>query len=287
MPTFNYDIAVAYRIYPKISKTSVIFKDDKFKLSEFCLRSFKVSLGSLKVKMYIILDGCPEEYEVLFKKYFDDQDIVFIKVDGIGNQNTFALQVQILLEQNDAGIVFFAEDDYYYQPNQIPEIVEFIRSNNEAHFVTPYDHLNIYTLDLHSNLHKITFSGTKHWRTVESTCLTFFTTKQILLKTKNVFLTYTRGNTDVSVWMSLTKYNVRNPVKIFKYLITSRFFAFCVFNAWHYCGTQILFKRKWNLWGPLPSIATHMEESFLAPTMEKEKIFANLLSGDSEERNTS
>ena len=43
----KYDLTVAYRIYPKISRSPAIYRNDKFKLSEFCLKSFKDSLGIL------------------------------------------------------------------------------------------------------------------------------------------------------------------------------------------------------------------------------------------------
>ena len=46
------DLAIAYRIYPGISKIPPIYSDDKFKLSELCLRSFKQSLGGLRVKIW-------------------------------------------------------------------------------------------------------------------------------------------------------------------------------------------------------------------------------------------
>ena len=44
---YNYDLAVAYRIYPGVSKVPPVFSQDKLKLAEFCLKSFKDSLGDL------------------------------------------------------------------------------------------------------------------------------------------------------------------------------------------------------------------------------------------------
>ena len=41
----KYDLTVAYRIYPEISRSPAVFSSDKYKLSEFCLKSFKESLG--------------------------------------------------------------------------------------------------------------------------------------------------------------------------------------------------------------------------------------------------
>jgi hypothetical protein len=45
------DLAIAYRIYPRVAKPAVAlpFSDDKLRLSEICLRSFKESLGGLRV----------------------------------------------------------------------------------------------------------------------------------------------------------------------------------------------------------------------------------------------
>jgi hypothetical protein len=100
MTTPNYDLAVAYRIYPKVSKVPPVFSDNKFKLSELCLRSFKNSLGSLKVKIWALLDNCPPEYEELFKKYFDINDLEIVKLPGIGDRGTIKKQVHILTEQN-------------------------------------------------------------------------------------------------------------------------------------------------------------------------------------------
>ncbi len=39
----NYDLTVAYRIYPKISRSPAVFSDNKYKLSQLCLKSFKES----------------------------------------------------------------------------------------------------------------------------------------------------------------------------------------------------------------------------------------------------
>src|SRR5579864_984045 len=113
--TAKYDLAVAYRVYPRVSGPALDlpFGDDKYSLSEVCLRSFKESLGNLRVKMWAILDGCPPEYEVMFRKYFDDSELVIVTLDSVGNLQTFATQIEMLLGQSDADLVYFAEDDYF------------------------------------------------------------------------------------------------------------------------------------------------------------------------------
>jgi hypothetical protein len=119
----KYDLTVAYRIYPKISGSPAVFSNDKYKLSEFCLKSFKNSLGNLKVKMFVLLDNCPSKYKDLFLKYFDAENLNFIELDGIGNQSTFSLQIKLLLNQNFSEIIYFAEDDYFYLPNQFSDMI--------------------------------------------------------------------------------------------------------------------------------------------------------------------
>ena len=116
----RYDLAVAYRIYPQVAKPALglPFSDDKFQLAEICLSSLKQSLGDLRARVWVLLDGCPSEYVDLFRRYFDAQDLVFIPLAGVGNVATFAKQVEILLAQEDSNIVYFAEDDYFYLPGE-------------------------------------------------------------------------------------------------------------------------------------------------------------------------
>src|ERR1700732_969037 len=101
-PKGHYDLAVAYRIYPKVAAAASSFPcgDNKLRLSELCLRSFKESLKNLRVKVWVLLDGCPDEYATLFMKYFEPQDLVLMPLQGMGNQATFARQIDILLQQD-------------------------------------------------------------------------------------------------------------------------------------------------------------------------------------------
>src|ERR1035438_2378785 len=147
----GYDIAIAYRIYPKVAKPAVglPFSDDKLRLSEICLRSFKESLKGLRVKVWVLLDGCPEVYAQLFARYFDSEDLVLVRLPGIGNLPTFGKQIDILLGQNDSRLVYFAEDDYFYLPNQFHRMMDFLRAYDDVDFISPYDHPDCYTLEIH------------------------------------------------------------------------------------------------------------------------------------------
>lgn len=199
-----YEIAVAYRIYPGVSKTPAMFSDSKFNLAEFCLRSFKASLGDVKAKIWAILDGCPREYEELFLKYFAAEDVEFVRLNKAGNAATFEHQIDVLLRQQAAEIVYLAEDDYYYLPGQFRSMMKLL-SDAEVDFVSPYDHIDYYTLPMHHHSNLIKFESGRHWRGVGSTCLTFMTTKQTLEKSQQLFRTYSLGFTDCFVWSALTK----------------------------------------------------------------------------------
>jgi hypothetical protein len=264
------DLAIAYRIYPKVAETAVglPFSGDKLRLSEVCLRSLKDSLGNLRIKLWALLDGCPEEYEHLFRKYFDSNDLVLLPLRGVGNQATFAKQIEILLGQQESEIVYFAEDDYFYLPAQFSSMMEFLIQHQDVHFVSPYDHLDYYTMALHHSPEKSLTYGDKQWRTAASTCLTFLTRRTTLAETVAVFRNYKRRSLDCSLWLSLTKQRVFNPFFFAAHLFRNPLFCKIVLKSWFYFWPQILFGRKWTLWVPVPAVATHLDANALAPNVD-------------------
>jgi hypothetical protein len=257
------DLAIAYRIYPNVSKTPAVFAKNKFRLSELCLQSFRRALGSLRVKMWAILDGCPPEYEELFHSLFDEDELEIVQLSGAGNLATFTTQIDILTRQTESDLVYFAEDDYFYLPDALVKMVSFARSNG-VEFVTPYDHPDYYDL-LVNERHRIVPALGHHWRTSSSTCLTFLASKKSLLRLQRHVRTYSKGNTDGSMWLALTqKAGIFNPrvhplsVRSLKLWI----------RTWYWGYRQILFDRSHELWGPVPSLATHMEITCLAPLVD-------------------
>jgi hypothetical protein len=272
----QYDLAVAYRIYPKVSKIPAAFPDSKLKLASLCLRSFRRSLGPLRAKIFALLDGCPPEFERLFRDCFDPEDLELIRLQGIGNQATFVRQIEILLEQDASPIVYFAEDDYFYLPNQFSRVLSFLHAFPDADFVSAYDHPDVYSSPLHQAAQNIRWHQDRHWRTAASTCLTFLTRKQTLSETRRVFESYGRRNLDVALWMSLTKQTVFNPVRVWRSFRVKRAMAGYVAAAWYHCWRQILLGQRRRLWIPVPAVATHMEKAFLSPGVNWSAAFAEL-----------
>jgi hypothetical protein len=258
------DLVVAYRIYPGISKVPFFESQDKFRLSEICLRSFKRSLGSLKVKVYALLDGCPVEYEDLFKKYFTPDELVILKFDRVGNLPTFEKQIELLLDQSESEWVYFAEDDYFYLPNSMEIALNWARSQVDVDFATLYDHPDYSELELHRYGREFRQSGKYRWQTVSSGCLTFLARTTALRETRAQLLTYSKGNPDASTWIGLTHLGIWNPFRIIKYYFTSWLFFSIAVRAWQYGFFRILFGKRYRLWTPQPTLATHMESTRMA-----------------------
>jgi hypothetical protein len=275
------DLAIAYRVYPKVAESALglPFSDDKLRLSEICLRSLKQSLGGLRVKVWVVLDGCPDEYADLFRKYFEPQELILVPLPGVGNQATFEKQIEILLGQEDSDFVYFAEDDYLYLPGQFRCMIEFLLAHEDADFVSPYDHLDCYTMELHRQPKWLRVEGGRHWRTAASTCLTFLTRRETLRKTEAIFRNYRRRSFDCTMWLSLTKRRVFNPIFFSRQLFREPYFCKVILNSWLYFWRQILFGRKWALWVPIPGIATHLDSHAFSPTID----WITLMKGYSED----
>jgi hypothetical protein len=269
----KYDLAVAYRIYPKVSKVPPIYAKDKPKLAELCLHSFKKSLGNLRVKMFVLLDNCPPEYDEIFLRSFKSEDIEFIRLGGAGNLATFSMQIDLLLKQTDSEYIYLAEDDYYYLPGKFHEMIDFLKANPDADFASPYDHLDYYTSELHRHKKEEKVFKNRRWHTAGSTCLTFLTTKKVLKETRAVFETYSKKNSDASLWCILTKEKVLNPLNGFKFIFRGGGLLKIFVKAWLHGAKDLLFGKKFKLWTPVPAIGTHMDELFLSPEIDWETEF--------------
>jgi hypothetical protein len=260
------DLAVAYRIYPG-AKSPAFFPTDKFTLSELCLRSFRGSLGNLRVKVWAILDGCPPEYEKLFREVLGDEHLEILQPQKIGNQKTFSLQVDLLTRQTEAEYVYFAEDDYFYFPDALEKMVNLMRANPDVDFVSPYDHPDSYYTSSRHERHLIRPFEDRYWRTASSTCLTFLTSRKNLLRTESLFRSFSTGNMDCPIWLALTqKVGLADPRIHFHDLLRMKIWG----KTWLWGFRRILFSRAYRLWVPMPTLATHMESGCLAPLVDWE-----------------
>jgi len=98
--------------------------------------------------------------------------------------------------------------------------------------------------------------------------------RQALVETADVFKSYARRNSDLGLWMALTKYRVLNPWSFVHSLADGLFVSASYALAWRHTWRQILFGKRRLLVAPTPALATHMETSVLAPGVDWEKIWA-------------
>ena len=270
MSNLNFDLSVAWRIYPNISRTPLIHSNDKFKLVQTCLKSFINSTKGINVKYYFILDGCPDYYIIMLNSLINSDHIEIIQTDNIGNEQTFKKQIEILLSQSCSDIIYFAEDDYLYSPNSFHTMLSMIKES-DVDFLSCYEHFDTFVHPIHSHKRLIKFHSNKFWYTDSSTCLTFLTTKYTLSKTKNIFLTYCQGNFDVSIWLMITKTFVWNP---YFYL----YFRFSHQNCYWLLiktlthGWRYLFTKSYKLWIPHSAIGTHLETKYVSPIVDWMKV---------------
>lgn len=262
----NYDLAIAYRIYPKISKVPPIYPEDKYKLSELCLASLVKSVENLKVKWFVIFDDCPDSYFEMFRKYLPE-DAEYISTNVRSNGATFGMQMDILLKQKYSDYIYFAEDDYFYINGNFEKMLTVIKLD-DIDFLSPYDHLDLYTSTFHNEKYEIRYLSDSHWRSCASTTMTFLTTKSTLAKTKSVFSTYIRKNYDSSLWMALTGYNVHNPIRFIKLLKSHKETLKIFAKSWIYTPLQVLFGKKYNLFTPIPSFALHLDNICMSPGID-------------------
>jgi hypothetical protein len=268
--TFMIDLAVAYRIYPGISKSPAFSSADKFRLSKMCLDSFRGALGGLRAKVWALLDGCPPEYEKLVRETFSGYDLEVLPLNKIGNLATFSLQIDRLISQTEASHVYFAEDDYFYLPHALEKMVVFMRENQDVDFVTPYDHPDSYTTSSRFERHLVRPYGDRYWRTASSTCLTFLTSRENLIRTASMFKTYSAGNMDCSLWLALTqKLALANPRIHCHDLLRAKIWV----KTWMWGSKRILLGKQYRLWVPLPTLATHMESTCVAPLIDWQNEF--------------
>jgi hypothetical protein len=266
MTRLRYDLAVAYRIYPGLSGRPA-FYHEKWDLARDCILSFRQSLNGLRVKLWFVLDGCPDTYELFLRSNFPSTDLVFIREPGIGNQKTFAKQMDLLGSQNESDLVYFAEDDYLYQPEAITELVDFHRSNSDVDYSSPYDHPGYYDgpKRLPLDRHFIRFYGRRHWRTAPCNTCTFLTSRDILREDWKRINTYVQRNYDMGMWMSLTKWFLFSPSFLLRAWCSNRLMMRIWVRCWRVGLRSNLFGPRRMLWSPMPSLATHLERAFLAP----------------------
>lgn len=199
-------LSVIYRAYPLVSKKTLIDFSNKTEMMKLCLKSLKNALkhADLDFEFTFISDNCSDEQIDLVRSYFSNEENRYkeILLSGLGNYETFRIQLKEAC-MSRSEFVLLLEDDYYVSLNDIAINIDALKICNLDYstFFYPADadpsfgNMRCKDVNLTNDISAIE---------LPSTTLTFFARRETLLKDKNLFLTFSNGNHDSSLWLRLT-----------------------------------------------------------------------------------
>lgn len=226
-------INIIYRLCEE-SLNKKDFRPDWFSKIK-CLETFYNAVENAKengvnVVIYFVFDGDKGELNDKINDIFNDAVIKYVNY----KDNEKSLVECYKLADTLKGNIYFVEDDYLHKPESITKIVQVL---DDYHLVTGYDHLDRYTRtdDVTLGRDYILFSKETnlHWRSTESTCLTFA-------------VTYEAWRKKVGVQAKIHKLNDR---QFFRALIND--------------GVR--------LWSPIPALCTQVDTA-MSPAVDWEVI---------------
>lgn len=207
-----------------------------------CLRSFLLSVRHVKDRLSVtfVNDGpVPDDRAAVMANWGR-----VVQLAGIGNSPSFRETVRLALEQPDGTTAYFAEDDYLYVEPAFTRFLEVLDEAPWADYVTLFDHLDRYTRNADARgrpSREVDLAG-QHWRTVESTCMTFGARVGKLRADRSIVRLCTiprRRPKDHIMWQML------QGIGPFAWKVPKR-----------------------TLVGPVPSLATHCDAAGLAPLVD-------------------
>ena len=260
-----FDLIIIYRAYPGISKVPVVKNITKLESVLTNILSIKRSAENLNVKYLIILDRCELEYKKHISEILNGCNLVFYEVDFGSGEKTFELQLKLIDMFQDAQNVLMLEDDYIMNKHSLSKLVAFLKEQPD-NFCTPFYSTDYDLLDFHKYQREIISVQACKWRKVSCTTLTFCAKVKTIRKYRSIFLSYSRGNNDSSIWMAITKIlNVRITLNgDLKLYFLKKYFKL----AW-FAGFSYLFTKGASLYADVGSSATHLESTNCAINTEK------------------
>ncbi len=203
-----------------------------------CLINALTRFSPDEIDWTIICDNCSENtmdmiYEVARTFRLRDEQIK--KVSEGNGAATFRIAFNIALNYDRDDIVYFLENDYLHRSGSVEALKRAFTKFPDADFVALYDHADKYQSDYFWSIinlkSKICFDGETHWRSANSTTMTFAARISTLKKYKRVFLRHTKTAPprDYLIFLNMT-------------------------NA--------------RLFTPIPSFSTHGETKYLAPVID-------------------
>lgn len=145
------------------------------------VRAIEYAKNDFRIKFVLLHDGLLSEnlgWTLAIQHTIAKIEGDIVEMQKTNNSRSFLQAFHKALELNDEEIVFFAEDDYLWLEASI-RAMAFALLQLPAHYVTGYDHPVRYQPDYPLGAdwphwdNNIYITGDRHWRTQESTCMTF------------------------------------------------------------------------------------------------------------------
>lgn len=208
-----------------------------------CLKNFLVALERVRdARMVLISAGEPSTDCIKLLPAHIEVEIL----KQCGNSASFLHALRRSLQYPPTDLVYFVEDDYLHVPQALEKLLDCHREL-QPDYITLYDHPARYwgpehphaDLPLRTKFCRVT--ATHHWRNVESTCMTFSARTETLRQDCQIIINHLapKAPQDRELFrhlQGLGKYSGHEPPRV--------------------------------LIGPVPSLATHCEDPWLAPVID-------------------
>lgn len=216
---------------------------------DLCLASFRraLTLAGPSVKAVFLNDGPLPEERV---EQMAAAGLV-VPGEGMGNGGSYRRALDLALERSGAGdLVYLAEDDYLLLPDAFTVLLAATDAIPEADYFTLYDHPDRYrrTDDKDGGRSRVFLGGVRHWRSVESTCLSFAARVSALGEDRLLHLRVAEEEIpdDRALWRNLQGLSFR--------------------------GMLPGGRPRRLLVSPIPALATHVETEHLSPLVDWDQV---------------
>lgn len=169
-----------------------------------------------------------------------------IDLAGLGNSRSYRIAFDLVRGEEWPGgdLVYFCEDDYLHRPPSLRAMTDAATAIERAAYFTLYDHPDRYagTHPVDEPAARVFETGGQHWRTVESSCMTFGGRAGALRSDRWIHRLGTVPNTprDQLIWRATQRLG----------------------------GFRLVPRRGHVLIAALPALATHCEDGLLAPGID-------------------
>ncbi len=204
-----------------------------------CLKNFVNEFGT--DNLFIIADCCSEDSLNKIKQIHNN---IYPTNFGSGAFSfLYCFEVISKLNLTNSDCVYFVEDDYLHKEGSMKVLLEGL---NISDYVSLYDHADKYQdpsdnpfIKNKGEVSHVTITDTVHWKSTNSTTMTFATNYKIILE-------------DLQTYVAFCKNGFPFDFQMFQELINNK-------------GRKLI--------TPIPGYSTHCENKYLTPFINWSKFF--------------